>query len=66
MTFSNFNALDLLGKQVSFNSSLGDIIFPNQGIVISLILNLSGSPEILIENGGSFYCLSEITDLKVF
>lgn len=66
MTFSNVNALDLLGKQVSFNSSLGDVTFFNRGVVISVIVNLSDSPEIFIDHGLGSYSLSEITDLKVF
>lgn len=65
MTFSNVNASNLLGKQVSFNYSLGDLTFVNEGKVISLVLNLSGCPEILIDNDPDFYALSEITDLKV-
>ncbi len=65
MTFSNVNALDLLGKQVSFNYSLGDMTFPNKGKVTSLVVNLSGCPEILIDNSCDFYALSDITDFEV-
>lgn len=65
MTFSNVNALDLLGKQVSFNYSLGDMTLPNKGKVTSLVVNLSGCPEILIDNSCDFYALSDITDFSV-
>ena len=51
MTFSNVNALELLGKQVSFNYLLGDLIFSKKGIVTSLVFSLSGSPEVLLDDG---------------
>lgn len=65
MTFSNVNALELLGKQVSFNYLLDDLIFPQKGIVTSLVLGISGCPQLLIDDGNQFYSLSDITDFEI-
>ncbi|MGN5535791.1 hypothetical protein [Acinetobacter sp. Lyrl_1] len=67
MSASHLNALDLLGKQVSFTYSLGQSVgdLVKKGIVTSIILNLSSSSQILIDDQGDFYDLSEITDFKI-
>ena len=56
---------NLLGKQVSF-------IFPyphgqlfKKGAVTSVISNLNSSSEILIDDQGDFYSLSEIIDFQI-
>ena len=68
MTFSNVNALDLLGKQVSFVHSIkfGSHVHSSDysGTVTNIVISLTSGPEISI-NDGDFYILSEITDLKV-
>ena len=63
MAASNINPLHLLGKQVSFTYShpIGQLV--KIGLVTSIILHLSSSPEILIDDSGDFFSLSEITDL---
>ena len=67
MSASHLNALDLLGKQVSFTYFLGQSVgyLVKKGIVTSIVFNLSSSPEILIDDQGDFYDLSEITDFKI-
>lgn len=65
MTFSNVNALELLGKQVSFNYLLRDSLFAKKGIVTSLVLSISGSPEVLLDDGQQFYSLADVKDFEV-
>ena len=67
MPVSHLNALDLLGKQVSFSYFLGQSVgeLVKQGVVTSVIVNLSSSPEILLDDQGDFYHLSEISDFKI-
>ena len=64
MTFSNINALDLLGKQVSYSFSLGGTIYETDGQVTSVVLSLTSEPEISI-NDGDFYSLSELIEFKI-
>ena len=65
MSVSNLNVLELLGKQVSFTYShpVGQLV--KKGIVTSVIVNLSSSSEICIDDQGDFYDLSEISDFKI-
>lgn len=67
MSVSHLNALDLLGKQVSFTYFLGQSVgeLVKKGIVTSIIFNLSSSSEIRLDDQGDFYDLSEITDFKI-
>lgn len=65
MTFSNVNALELLGKQVSFNYLLGDLLFAEKGIVTSIVFSISRSPEVLLDDGQRFYSFSELTEFKI-
>ena len=67
MSASHLNALGLLGKQVSFTYFLGQSVgeLVKKGIVTSVILNLSSSSEIRIDDQGDFYDLSEIIDFKI-
>ena len=67
MSVSHLNALDLLGKQVSFSYFLGQsvgVLF-KEGVVTSVIVNLSSSSEICLDDQGDFYHLSEISDFKI-
>ena len=67
MSVSHLNALDLLGKQVSFSYFLGQsvgVLF-KEGVVTSVIVNLSSSSEIRLDDQGDFYHLSEISDFKI-
>ena len=65
MSVSNLNVLELLGKQVSFTYShpVGQLV--KKGIVTSILVNLSSSPEILIDDQGDFHDISEIIDFKI-
>jgi hypothetical protein len=65
MTFSNVNALELLGKQVSFNYLLGDLLFAEKGIVTSIVFSISRSPEVLLDDGQRFYFLSDVKDFEI-
>jgi hypothetical protein len=67
MSVSHLNALDLLGKQVSFSYFLGQSVgeLVKQGVVTSVIVNLSSSSEIRLDDQGDFYHLSEISDFKI-
>lgn len=65
MSVSHLNVLELLGKQVSFTyfHPLGQLV--KKGIVTSIVVNLSSSSEILIDDQGDFHDLSEIIDFEV-
>jgi hypothetical protein len=73
MTAAHTTALGLLGKQVSFTTKriieLSDkslITFEDEysGIVTSIVLSLSGDPEISIDDG-DFFSLPELIDFKL-
>lgn len=73
MTFSNVNALDLLGKQVSFETSKDvkltetcSVTFHQKlsGTVTNVVLNLHSGPEISI-NDGDYYVLSEVDNFHL-
>jgi microcystin-dependent protein len=64
MTFSNINALDLLGKQVSYSFSLVGTIYETDGQVTSVVLNLHGDHEFSVDDG-DFFSFDEITDFKI-
>lgn len=73
MTVSNTNALELLGKEVSFiyqsdirltDSSLVRHIEHFSGIVTNVVLSLNSFPEISV-NDGDYFKLSELIDFKV-
>lgn len=73
MTFSNTKALELLGKQVSFDSnrtvvltSDSSVIYHQKlsGTVTNIVFNLHSGPEISL-NDGDFYVLSELTEFKI-
>lgn len=65
MSVSHLNVLELLGQQVSFTCfhPAGQLV--KKGIVTSIIINLSSSSEIRIDDQGDFYDLSEISDFEV-
>lgn len=67
MAVSHTNILELLGKQVSFTyfypAPVGQLV--KKGIVTSVIVNLSSSSEIRLDDQGDFYHLSEISDFKI-
>ena len=67
MSASHLNVLELLGKQVSFTyfypAPVGQLV--KNGIVTSVIINLSSSSEIRLDDKGDFYPLSEINDFKI-
>ena len=67
MSASHLNVLELLGKQVSFTyfypAPVGQLV--KNGIVTSVIINLSSSSEIRLDDKGDFYLLSEINDFKI-
>ena len=73
MTAANTNALNLLGKHVSFirerKVQLTDssfITFTENfiGTVTNVVLSLTSEPEISI-NDGDFYLLSDLLDFKM-
>lgn len=73
MTAANTNALDLLGKDVSFTHEhkvqLTDksfVTFTEDlfGTVTNIVLSLSSDPEISI-NDCDFYVLSELINFKI-
>lgn len=73
MTFSNTKALDLLGKQVSFeissNFNLTETTSVSRherlsGTVTNVVCNLHSGPEISI-NDGDFYVLSEVENFHL-
>ncbi len=73
MTFSNVNALDLLGKQVSFETSkdvklteTSSVTFHQKlsGTVTNVVFNLHSGPEISI-NDGDYYVLSEVDNFHL-
>ena len=73
MTASNSTLLDLLGKQVSFESvrnvqlTVQSSVTYHQklsGTVTNIVFNLHSGPEISL-NDGDFYVLSELTEFKI-
>lgn len=65
MTNVDTKALELLGKEISFQVILPDqlkLTFPDglfvNGVVESVVINLSGNHEILVKD--NFYSLDEI------
>ena len=73
MTFSNTKSLELLGKQVSFDSNRtvvltndSSVIYHQKlsGTVTNIVFNLHSGPEISL-NDGDFYILSELTEFQV-
>ena len=67
MSASHLNALDLLGKQVSFTYSypapVGQLV--KKGIVTSVVINLSSSSEIRLDEKGDFFVLSDLLEFQV-
>lgn len=61
MAASNTNALDYLGKYVSFNY---DDIFEIYGVISNVIFNMDGSVEMSI-GWDTFYELSKMRNLKI-
>lgn len=61
MTVANTNALNYLGKYVSFNH---EDIFEIYGVISNVIFNMDGTVEMSI-GWDDFYNFSEITNLKV-
>ena len=64
MTFSNINALALLGKQVSYSFSLGGTIYETDGQVTSVVLHLHGDHEFSVDDG-DYYAFSKLTEFKI-
>lgn len=61
MAVTNTNALNYLGKYVSFNH---EDIFEIYGVISNVIFNMDGTVEMSI-GWDDFYNFSEITNLKV-
>lgn len=61
MTAANTNALNYLGKYVSFNT---DSAFEVYGVISNVIFNMDGSVELSI-GWDEFYSLSDVTNLKI-
>lgn len=61
MTVANTNALNYLGKYVSFNH---EDIFEIYGVISNVTFNMDGTIEVSI-GWDDFYNFSEITNLKV-
>jgi hypothetical protein len=61
MTVANTNALNYLGKYVSFNH---EDIFEIYGVISNVIFNMDGTIELSI-GWDDFYNFSEMTNLKV-
>lgn len=61
MTVANTNALNYLGKYVSFNH---EDIFEIYGVISNVIFNMDGTVELSI-GWDDFYNFSEMTNLKV-
>ena len=61
MAVPNTNALNYLGKYVSFNH---EDMFEKYGVISNVIFNMDGSVELSI-GWDDFYELSKITNLKV-
>lgn len=73
MTASNSTLLDLLGKQVSFESvrnvqlTVQSSVTYHQklsGTVTNIVFNLHSGPEISL-NDGDFYILSEVDNFEI-
>ena len=65
MAVANTNLLELLGKQVSFTYSYPTGQLVKNGTVTSIVVHVSSSPEILIDDQGDFHSLSEISEFQV-
>ena len=69
MTALNTTVLDLLGKQVSFVRSIEINSFVHTsdylGIVTSIVINLTGEPEISINQDGEYHCFSDLIEFEV-
>lgn len=61
MTVANTNALNYLGKYVSFNH---EEIFEIYGVISNVIFNMDGTIELSI-GWDNFYNFSEMNNLKV-
>lgn len=61
MAVANTNALNYLGKYVSFNH---EDIFEIYGVISNVIFNMDGTIELSI-GWDDFYNFSEMTNLKV-
>lgn len=61
MAVTNTNALNYLGKYVSFNH---EDIFEIYGVISNVIFNMDGTIELSI-GWNDFYNFSEMTNLKV-
>ena len=67
MSVSNLNVSELLGKQVSFTyfypAPVGQLV--KKGIVTSVVINLSSSSEIRLDDEGDFFVLSDLLEFQV-
>lgn len=64
MTVAHINALELLGKQVSFVYKQDEHSFDCEGLITDVVFSISGESQISI-NHDDFYNLSDLFDLKV-
>lgn len=68
MTASNTNALELLGKTVSFEHSISvplseessyQHVYKVSGVITSVVISINSEPEISVDDG-DFYSLNEL------
>jgi len=68
MTVAHTTVLELLGKQVSFITTIefGSDVYSSScsGVITNIMISLSSEPEISIDDG-DFYPLSDLLDFKL-
>mgnify|MGYP003605834546 CR=1 FL=1 len=64
MTVAHINALELLGKQVSFVYKQDEHSFDCEGLITDVVFSISGESQISL-NDGDFYCLSDLQRLEI-
>ena len=65
MTFSNVNALELLGKQVSYSWLGADgVTYQSDGELTTIVFHLHSTSEFAVDEG-DYFSFYEITDFKI-
>lgn len=62
-TVINFH--NLLGKQVSFVYKASSFFINTDGMVVSVVLNLTGEHEFMIDSSPDFYSFSDVLEFQI-
>lgn len=56
---------NLLGKQVSFVYKASSFFINTDGMVISVVLNLTGEHQFMIDSSPDFYSFSDVLEFQI-